>query len=327
MVHTREVEARLQPRAAASKRKTGTGSGVTLGRAATLGFLLPALLVFGVFVLYPMITAFSYALFDWRGTARGDFAGVENFVALFTREPYATEIPRAFLHNLLIFLGTLIGQNTLGLALASALHRTKRGRRLFQTLYAMPYLVSPIVIGYLWTLLLSPTFGPVNKALEAVGLGDLAQPWLGNPDTALWLVVLVAIWQWMGFPVLLYGAALGGIPEELVEAASLDGASAWQRFSRITLPLLTPAITTVSVLSFIAAMEAFALPYAIGGSTGSPVGATDVLSLVFYRTAFESGDSNGIGLSSALATCLFLFIFGVAMVATRLMRKREDSLT
>ena len=148
------------------------------------------------------------------------------------------------------------------------------------------------------------------RCSSAIGLGELAQPWLGDPSTALWVVVLVTAWQWVGFPVLLYGAALGGIPEELTEAASLDGATAWQRFRSITLPLLISAIGTVSVLTFIGAMEAFALPYAWAGPPGTPAGATDVLSLMFYRTAFESGASNAIGVSSALATLLFLFIFG-----------------
>jgi raffinose/stachyose/melibiose transport system permease protein len=163
----------------------------------------------------------------------------------------------------------------------------------------------------------------VNATLRAVGLGDAAQPWLGNPSTAIWVVVFVTAWQWVGFPVLLYGAALGGIPEEINEAASLDGATAWQRFYTITFPMLVPAIGTVSVLTFIGAMEAFPIPYALGGSMGNPAGATDVLSLLFYRTAFESGSSNAIGTSSAIATLLFLFIFGVAMFITWFMRRAE----
>ncbi|MCR2828321.1 carbohydrate ABC transporter permease, partial [Microbacterium sp. zg.Y909] len=148
----------------------------------------------------------------------------------------------------------------------------------------------------------------------------------GNPQTAIWVVVFVTAWQWIGFPVLLYGAALGGIPQELDEAASLDGATSWQRFRSVTLPLMIPAIGTVSVLTFIGAMEAFPIPYALGGSQGNPAGATDVLSLLFYRTAFESGSSNAIGTSSAIATLLFLFIFGIAVAFTVMLRRAERKL-
>src|SRR5690606_6574323 len=153
--------------------------------------------------------------------------------------------------------------------------------------------------------------------------GDLAQPWLGNPSTAIWVVVLVTAWQWIGFPILMYGAALGGIAEEIDEAASLDGTTSWQRFRSITLPLLVPAIGTVSILTFIGAMESFPIPYALGGSTGSPAGATDVMSLLFYRTAFESGSTNAIGVSSAIAMLLFLVIFGVAVLMRWLLDTRE----
>ncbi|GAA3931867.1 sugar ABC transporter permease [Microbacterium soli] len=301
------------------------GGGLPLRSAMV--FLLPALVLFGIFVLYPMLTAFSYSFFSWRGTARSDFSGLDNFFTLFTQDPYKRDIPNAFLHNVLMFIGAIVGQNTLGMALAVALHRRRWGKRLFQVLFTMPYLVSPIVIGYLWTLMLSPTFGPVNAMLKAIGLESLALPWLGSPTTAIWVVVVVSVWQWVGFPMLLYGAALGGIPEELDEAASVDGATARQRFFSITLPLLWPAIITVSILAFIGAMESLALPYAMGGVSGSPAGATDVLSLVFYRIAFESGASNGVGLSSALATLLFVFIFGVALLTTYLSRRREEALT
>ncbi|WP_350348938.1 sugar ABC transporter permease [Agromyces sp. G08B096] len=307
-------------------RRRRVTTGVTLSRRAGMVFVLPALLLFAVFIAYPLLTALSYSFFDWTGILRGDFTGLENYVKLFTTLPYSEDIPNAFLHNILLFIGAMVFQNTVGLGLATLLHRRARFKRFFQTMYTLPYLVSPLVIGYLWSLMLSPLFGPVNAVLRAIGLGELAQPWLGNPQTAIWVVVIVTAWQWIGFPVLLYGAALGGIPEEIDEAASLDGATSWQRFRSITLPMLVPAIGTVSVLTFIGAMEAFPIPYALGGSQGNPAGATDVLSLLFYRTAFESGSSNAIGTSSAIATLLFLFIFGISMLITALMRRAERKL-
>ena len=296
-------------------------------RRTGLLFVAPAVLLFGVFVLYPMVTAFSYAFFEWQGTTRQGFAGIDNFRTLFTRAPFTTDLPRALRHNLLFFAGTMLAQNTIGLGVAFLLHRRASTRRVLQTLYAMPYLVSPLVIGYLWSLLLQPTFGPVNQLLTKVGLESWALPWLGDPRTAIWVVVLVSVWQWIGFPVLLYGAALGGVPEELAEAARVDGASHGQTFFRVTLPLLVPAVGTVSVLTFIFAMEAFALPYAFGGSTGNPAGATDFVSLLFYRTAFDSGAVDAIGSSSALATLLFVVIFGGAVGATAVLRRHERGIT
>src|SRR5688500_779148 len=163
-------------------------------RRTALLFTAPALLLFGVFVLYPMLTAFSYAFFEWRGTTRGGFAGLAHFETIFTKAPFRTDLPRALGHNVLFFAGTMAIQNTIGLAIAFLLHRRESTRRVLQTLYAMPYLLSPIVIGYLWTLLLSPSFGPVNRLLTAVGLEEWALPWLGQPSTAIWVVVLVSVW-------------------------------------------------------------------------------------------------------------------------------------
>ncbi len=305
----------------AIRRRLKTGTGLSWG--TSMLFVLPALVLFAVFVLYPLLTALSYSFFSWRGIVRDDFVGLQNYVTVFTQLPYKDEVGNAFAHNFLLFIGAMVFQNTIGLLIATLLHRIGRMKRFFQTIYTLPYLVSPLVIGYLWSLMLSPLFGPVNALLKAIGLGDLAQPWLGNPSTAIWVVVLVTAWQWIGFPILMYGAALGGIAEEIDEAASLDGATSWQRFRSITLPLLVPAIGTVSILTFIGAMESFPIPYALGGSTGSPAGATDVMSLLFYRTAFESGSTNAIGVSSAIAMLLFLVIFGVAVLMRWLLDTRE----
>jgi raffinose/stachyose/melibiose transport system permease protein len=279
-----------------------------------------------VLILYPMVTALSYSFFGWQGTSRDGFVGFDNYTTLLTGEPYATELWRGFGHNILLFIGAFVFQNSLGLGIATLLHKRKRTKRFFQTIFALPYLVSPMVIGYLWSLMLSPLFGPVNAILRGVGLEQLAQPWLGDPKLAIWVVVGVTAWQWIGFPILLYGAAMGGIQPEIDEAASLDGATAGKRFWHITLPMLTPTIGIVTVLTFIGAMESMAIPFALGGSTGSPARSTDVMMLLFYRTAFESGNANSIGVSSALATVLFLFIFIVSVVITRVMRRAERRL-
>lgn len=291
-----------------------------------LVFLTPALLLYSVFVVYPLFSALQYSLFDWAGTARGAFVGLDNFVGLFTTFPLDEQLVRAFGHNVVFFVGTMLIQNTLGLTFAVLLHKRRITRRIFQTLYTLPYLVSPLVVGYLWVLMLRPQFGLLNALFEAVGLESLSQPWLGDPDTALPVVILINAWQWVGFPMLLFGAALAGIPEEYDAAARVDGAGPWRAFRHVTLPLLTPAIGTVAVLTFIGSFNLFALAYAVGGSQGAPAGALDVLGLVFYRTAFEGG-VNAIGRSSALAVLMFVFIFGIAVVANRYLRRKEAELT
>ncbi|MEU4578719.1 carbohydrate ABC transporter permease [Nonomuraea sp. ATR24] len=293
----------------------------TTRRGSSHLFLIPAFLLYTLFVIYPLLTGLSYSVFTWKGTLRDTFAGFANYVHLLTGS-FLDQLLPALGHNFLLFAGTMLVQNTLGLALALALSRARRGKRVLQTMFALPYLVNPLVIGYLWTLLLSPTFGPVNALLRGAGLDGLAMPWLGDPATALPTVIAITTWQWVGFPMLLFSAALGGIPQEYAEAATTDGANAWQVFWRITLPLLRPAMGTITILSFIGSMNTFALVYALGGSNGAPAGATDVLGLLFYRAAFASGDVNAMGTSSALAVLMFTFIFGSTLLLERVLRRK-----
>ena len=294
-------------------------------------FLLPAFLLYTVFTVYPLVSALANSFWRWQGTARGGFAGADNFTGLFTTFPLNQQLWPAFWHTMVFFVGTMVVQNTFGLLVAVLLFELPVARRFLRTVYTVPYLIGGLVVGYLWSLLLSPTFGPFNAGLEAVGLGSLARPWLGDPATALPVVILVNAWQYIGFPILLFGAALAGLPSEYGEAARVDGANAWQRFRKVTLPLLLPAIGVVSILTFIGSMNTFELVYSLSGAQGNqptgPGGATDVLGLIFYRVAFQEGGSNAIGQSSALAVLLFLFTFGVAVVANRIVRRREATLT
>lgn len=294
-------------------------------------FLLPALALYTVFVVYPLVSALADSFWRWQGTTRGQFAGLGNFTSLFTTFPLNEQLWPAFWHTVVFFLGTMVVQNTVGLLVAVLLSELRFGKRFLQTVYTVPFLVGGLVVGYLWSLLLSPAFGPVNKALQAVGLGSLARPWLGDPSTALPVVILVNAWHYIGFPILLFGAALAGLAPELGEAARMDGANAVQRFFRVTLPLLLPAIGVVSILTFIGCFNTFELVYSLEGAQGNqptgPGGATDLLGLIFYRVAFEEGGVNAIGQSSALAVLLFAFIFGTAVLCTRLLRRREAALT
>lgn len=314
-------------------RTAGRGQSAAPGRARRprlwllLAFLLPGLLLYTVFIVYPLISALQYSLFRWSGTRQGGFAGLANFGDLFTRYPLSEQVWRALEHNALFFAGTMLVQTTAGLAFAVLLFRSRRGKRFLQTAFTLPHLVSPIVVGYLWAAMLNPQFGVVNATLRAVGLDALAQPWRGDPHLALPVAILVNAWQWVGFPMLLFGAALAGIPEEYHEAARCDGASAWHTFRRVTLPLLTPAIGIVSVLTFVGNFNVLDLIYSLEGSQGNPAGATDVLGLLFYRTAYQNPDANAIGQSSALAVCMFVLIFGTALAASRIFRRMEDRLT
>ncbi|WP_067499598.1 carbohydrate ABC transporter permease [Actinoplanes sp. TFC3] len=294
-------------------------------------FVLPAFLLYTLFTVYPLLSALANSFWRWQGTARGEFAGADNFTSLFTTFPLNQQLWPALWHTMAFFAGTMLVQNTVGLLIAVLLVELPVARRLLRTVYTVPYLIGGLVVGYLWSLLLSPVFGPVNASLRAVGLDSLARAWLGDPATALPVVILVNAWQYLGFPILLFGAALAGLAPEYTEAAKVDGANARQRFLRVTLPLLLPAIGVVSILTFIGSMNTFELVYSLEGAQGNqptgPGGATDVLGLIFYRVAFQEGGSNAIGQSSALAVLLFAATFAVAVVANWLIRRREITLT
>lgn len=289
-------------------------------------FLLPALALYSVFIVYPLVSALQYSFYKWNGDKATGLAGLSNFSDLFTKYPLDEQVWRALGHNALFFAGTMLIQTTLGLAFAVLLNKARRGRRFLQTAYTLPHLVSPIVVGYLWSLMLNPQFGAVNAALRDVGLGSLAQPWRGDPHLALPVTIVVNAWQWIGFPMLLFGAALAGVPPEYEEAARVDGASSWKVFRRITLPLLTPALGIVTVLTFIGNFNVLDLIYALQGSQGNPGFSTDVLALLFYRTAWANSDANAIGQSSALAVCMFALIFGVSILANAAFRRMERRL-
>ena len=289
--------------------------------------IVPAFVVYTCFMVYPLLTSLLYGLYEWHGLRRGAFVGLSNFRTILFERPFNVRFFNAVGHNASFFALTFAIQTTLGLGLASLFSRGGRLMTLYRTVYFTPYTLSLVVVGFLWSLMLNPTWGIVNKALVAFGLGAWARPWLGDPGTALTAIILINAWRWIGFPVLVFLAAIQGIPSELHEAARVDGAGGWQLFRYITFPLIVPAITMLTILTFIYDFMAFELIFVMQGSSGGPAYSTDVLGTLFYRTAFgessAAGDIGNIGLGSAIAFLMFLIVASASIVAHRWMSRRE----
>lgn len=300
------------------------------GRGLWIGFLvLPPLAFMATFVAYPILSALAYAFYDWRGLARGEFVLFDNFADVLFREPYATWTLNAFRHNVLVFVTLMVVQNGAGFLLAYALWKDRRGARFHRVAVFLPVILSTVIVGFLWKLFLNPLFGLVNQGLIAIGLQSWAQPWLGQESTALWSLIFVNAWHWVGFPTLVFLAGMQRIPADIVDAARLDGVAEWTLIRKVVWPLVAPSATVVFVLLFIGAFNWFELPYIMAGIDGAPYGSTDVLGLYFYRTAFgnQSAGVQDFGRGSALAVLTFMFIAVVAAFMTVRLRRREIELS
>lgn len=286
--------------------------------------LIPALAVIIIFTTVPALTTLSYAFFSWDGFQRSKFAGFENFQKLFAY-PYLDQLIAALRHNTIAFVVIMTCQTSLGLLFAYAMFRVKRGLRFYRVVVFLPVIFSLVVVGYLWQSLLDPYYGPINQIITGLGLPEFAKPWLGDTSTALPTLMFINLWRWVGFPAIVFLAGLNAINSEYIEAARIDGASEGQIFRKIIFPLLAPSLTIITVLTFIGAYEWFDLPFVIGGSNGSPAGATDTLALMFYRLSFGSIDSgaNNVGVGSALGVLIFTLVGLGAAFGSALLRRRE----
>lgn len=299
-------------------------------RKLWLAFLLfPAVAILLTFVFLPMASAIWYSVYDWDGLVRGEFIGLANFQEVLFNPRNNKFLINAFFNNVKVFVALMVFQNGLALILALFLAREPKGYRFYQIAFFLPVILSTVIIGFQWKLFLNPIFGLVNTLLRTVGLGDWAVPWLGLPETALGAMILVNAWHWVGFPTLVFLAAIHRIPKDLIEAARLDGASEWMIARDIIWPLMAPAVTIIVVLTFIGSFNWFEIPYIMGGLEGSPAYSTDMLGLLFYRTAFGSvsAGNSDFGTGSALAVLIFIFIFTFSTIATRYLTSREVELS
>ena len=288
--------------------------------------VVPPIVFMSLFVVYPILSAFAYAFYDWQGPGARRVRRLEEFQGSAVRRHHgARGLERLPAQRLCADRADDHPERRRVPFLAWLLYKEPFGFRFHRVAVFVPVVLSTIIVGFLWKLFLNPNFGIVNQALYSLGLDSLAKPWLGDSSTALGALILANAWHFVGFPTLVYLAGMQRIPPEIIEAARLDGTNEWQLLKNIVWPLVAPSTTILFTLLFIGAFNWFEIPYVMVGLDGSPFGTTDVLGLVFYRTAFgnQSASIQNFGMGSALATLLFLFIVVFASMLTLWLRRRE----
>lgn len=247
-------------------------------------FLAPAVIVYTMFMVYPLLDSLRLSFYT-PGEGGEVFAGIDNYVRLLTHERWAPRLEGAIKNNILFFLIHMFVQNPIGLLIAALLSsHIVRGKAIFRTLIFTPTILSFVLVGFIWRLILSPVWGISGDVVEFFGIKN--QPWLGLESTALPTLSLISVWQFVGIPMMLFLAALISIPDELLEAARVDGANPWHVFWRIKFPLILPTVGIVGILTFVGNFNAFDLVYTTQSELATPNYSTDLLGTFFYRTFF-----------------------------------------
>lgn len=278
--------------------------------------ILPALVLFLLFVIYPLLQGAWISLHQWDGLSEMKWIGLNNYRFVFKDKVFW----KAMVNTFQFAIGVTVIKNIAGLALAVLLNKKIVGRTFFRASVFLPVTISFIVIGILWSWIFNPTFGILNAFLKWVHLDFLIQGWLSDPKIALWSVMWVDIWKWTGFHMVLFLAGLQSIPEDLYEAAAIDGANRWNSFTKITVPMLS-SVTLVSVLmSFIGAFVSnYDVVYVMTG--GGPFHATEVALTWIVSTTFRFAS---VGKANAMSMILFVFVAFFAILQMVVMTRGEN---
>jgi multiple sugar transport system permease protein len=274
-------------------------------------FILPNLLGFAIFTLIPMVFSLVLAFLNWDGANEVTWAGLDNFKQLLRDTTFRIALKNTFYY----VLGTVPLTLIASLGLAMLLNQPLRGRNFFRTTFFFPYVASLVAVAVVWNMLFHPAMGPVNQLLVTLGVKEPPR-WTASIDWAMPTVIMASIWRGMGYYMVIYLAALQGIPTYLYEAAEIDGANAWQKFRHVTLPMLTPATFFVSIMLTIASFKVFDLIMVM--TRGGPGRATNVLVIHTYNIAFREFR---FGYASAIAMVLFVIVLIITIVQFR-MEKR-----
>lgn len=279
-----------------------------------LVFVAPALILYIIFLVIPLISGFWYSLTNWNGLAKSySFVGISNFVEAFKDDK---DFTASIIFTLKYSIIIVILQNVFALGLALMIDSKKKSTGFFRTLLFMPNMISMVIASFVWVFIFSKV---LTKIAEATPFKFLDQSWFGDSKLAFVAIIIVTLWAGVGYMMLIYLAALQGVPQELKEAAVIDGANVVQIFFNVVLPMIMHSITICTFLTLAAAFKAFDIVFAL--TAGGPVKSTEVMGLNIYQTAFMG--NMRFGYASAKSIILFLIILIVTLVQLNVLKKRE----
>lgn len=276
----------------------------------------PALLIFVGFVIFPVMMAAFYGFFKWNGYGwPTEFVGLDNYALMLQDDTFRAAVG----HNFAIVVLSLLMQGPIAILFALLLNQKIRGRSVIRVLIFAPYVIAEVVVGTGWSLMLQDA-GALNSLLEKVGLGALQNSWIADPAIAMWSLMIIITWKYIGFAVILMLAGMQSIPEELYEAAAIDGAGFWKSQWSITLPLLGPTIRIWAFLSIIGSLQLFDLVNIIWGQYIAATAGTSTMATYMYQNGHLAGS---YGYGNAVAVMLFLISLVVALVYQRFVLRRD----
>ena len=294
-----------------SVRSRGFGGFVT-----ALPFLAPALVLYGLFLIYPVIRAVALSFTEYSGFGEAEFVGLDNYIRLFTTD----QVFVVALRNTVIWTAlSLVVPLLLALPMAIALNGRLPGKVFFRSAFYLPAVLATIVVAMTWNLIYRPDVGFLNQILQTIGLGDLTRAWLGDSQLALYAVFIAGIWAGTGSAMILFLAGLQSVPDELIEACRLDGGSRWHVFRYVELPAIRPTVGIVLLLAIIGSLKAFDLIVAMTG--GGPAGSTEVLSFYAWSQAITR---HNYGIGAAIAVILLLISMLAIIPYVRYARRDGD---
>lgn len=283
-------------------------------KLAILIGLVPALLIYLIFSIIPILISIYYSFMDWNGFGSMKFVGLQNFIDI-AKDPIFWKSVK---NNLFVVIASVFGQIPIALGLALLLNRKLKGAKIFRTIGFMPVVISTVVISLTWNMLLNSEFGFVNQLLKVIGLESWQQNWLGDPKLSMISVCVTIIWQFVGLYFIIFLAALQNVPAEVLEAAQIDGASGWKRTFFITIPMIWDTIILAVILCISGSLKTFDLIYVM--TNGGPAHSTEVMAIYMYEKTFSSMK---YGYGSAVS--LYIFVFSLVLIwVSRMILQRKS---
>lgn len=275
--------------------------------------ILPAFILFFIFFIYPLIRGIGLSLTDYDGMSKANFIGLKNFIDFFHDSRAKNDV----INTVLFALGSAPLLNIFGFLYALLLDSKFKGKGIVRTIIYLPAVVSPLIMGYIWYFILQPQRGFLFATLERIGLGVSNSNWMGNRYMALWVIIVVNVWQFVGMTMVVYLAGLQAIPEEMHEAGKIDGATYRQRIRYIVLPMMIQPIKINVITNIIGSLSVFEIIMAL--TDGGPGYSTESLSIYIMRMCYGSFT----GYSTAVAVILFLIILLPVLLSLKFMKSKE----